>query len=53
MSAAQLGSVESDMASGRVHWCEVIEQMHGIPVGSVEGTFEAYQRDMHPDAAAA
>lgn len=49
MSAARLGSFAWDMTTGRVDWSEDIERMHGIPVGSFEGTFDAYQRDMHAE----
>lgn len=49
MDAARLGSFEWDLVSNVVTWSPAIEQMHGIPVGSFDGTFESYARDIHPD----
>jgi PAS domain S-box-containing protein len=49
LRAASLGTWEFDLDAQRVRWSSTLEEMHGIPVGSFEGTFEAYQRDIHPD----
>jgi PAS domain S-box-containing protein len=49
LSAGAMGVFEWDMREHRVVWSPEIERMHGIPVGSFEGTFEAYQRDIHPE----
>ena len=48
LDAGRLGAWEYDLATGRVHWSATLEQIHGIPVGSFGGDFEAYQRDIHP-----
>src|SRR5690606_35404567 len=49
MIAGRMGAWEYDIAGGRVEWSSTLEQIHGIPLGSFGGTFEDYQRDMHPD----
>lgn len=49
LQAGRMGAWEYDLGAGRVHWSPEIERIHGIPVGSFDGTFEAYQRDIHPD----
>lgn len=49
LQAGGMGTWEWDVATRRVHWSAAIEQMHGIPVGSFPGTFEAYQADIHPE----
>ena len=49
LEAGQLGVWEFDIQRGVVTWSPTLECIHGIPVGSFEGTFEAYQRDVHPD----
>jgi CHASE3 domain sensor protein len=45
LGAGQLGPWEWDIASGVVTWSPDVEAMHGIPIGSFPGTFDAYQRD--------
>jgi PAS domain S-box-containing protein len=49
MEAGRLGVFEWDVATGTVFWSSSLEEAHGIPKGSFEGTFEAFQRDVHPD----
>jgi PAS domain S-box-containing protein len=49
LSAGAMGVFEWNMRDHRVAWSPEIERMHGIPIGSFEGTFEAYQRDIHPE----
>jgi signal transduction histidine kinase len=44
-----MGTWEWNIARERVTWSASLEQIHGIPVGSFPGTFEAYQRDIHPE----
>ena len=38
-----------DIASGHVTWSQGVEQLVGLPSGSFAGSFEAYQRVLHPD----
>lgn len=47
--APALGTWEFDLSTQRVSWSASLEEIHGIPQGSFEGTFEAYQRDIHPE----
>jgi PAS domain S-box-containing protein len=49
LAAGKLGTWEWDIQAGRVRWSPELERMHGIPEGSFDGTFEAYQSDMHPE----
>lgn len=49
LDAGRMGTWEYDIAEQRVHWSARIEQIHGIPVGSFDGTFETYQSDIHPE----
>jgi PAS domain S-box-containing protein len=49
MEAGRLGVFEWDVVTGTVFWSPSLEEAHGIPKGSFDGTFEAFQRDMHPE----
>jgi len=49
LDAAHLGAWEWDIGAQRVSWSPTLEEIHGIPVGSFSGTFEAYQSDVHPE----
>ena len=49
LEAGAMGVFEWELQTGRVMWSSEIERMHGIPVGSFEGTVEAYRRDIHPE----
>ena len=33
----------------KVTWSAMLEQIHGLEVGTFPGTFEAYQQDIHPE----
>lgn len=49
VEAARLGPWEWDIVGGKVHWTPALETLHGIPIGSFDGSFEAWKRDIHPD----
>lgn len=49
LEAGSMGVWSWDTCSGRLNWSATLEDIHGIPRGSFEGTFEAFQRDVHPD----
>ncbi|MBS1118759.1 MAG: chemotaxis protein methyltransferase CheR [Deltaproteobacteria bacterium] len=49
MEAGRLGVFEWDIVTGRVFWSPSLEDTHGIPRGSFAATFEAFQRDIHPE----
>lgn len=49
LEAGQMGIWEWEITTGQVKWSEGLHAIHGIPAGSFPGTFEAFQRDIHPD----
>ncbi len=49
LEAGKLGAWDWDIASGKVTWSAMLEQIHGLEVGTFPGTFEAYQHDIHPE----
>jgi PAS domain S-box-containing protein len=49
LEAGRLGAWDWDIAAQRVTWSTMLEKIHGLAPGSFEGTFEAYQRDIHPE----
>jgi PAS domain S-box-containing protein len=44
-----MGSWEWDIPSGEVVWAASLERVHGLEPGTFPGTFEAFQREIHPD----
>jgi PAS domain S-box-containing protein len=49
LEAGAMGTWEWDAAAGTVSWSEALERIHGLEPGSFPGTFEAFQRDIHPE----
>jgi PAS domain S-box-containing protein len=49
LEAAAMGWWEWDIETGEVRWSDNFEQIHGLPRGAIEGTFEAILRLVHPD----
>ncbi len=49
LEAAGIGIWESDFATGRTTWSEVLERLHGLPAGTFGGTFRAFIDRIHPD----
>ena len=49
LEAGAMGTWEWTIRDGIVRWSEALERIHGLEPGSFGGTFEEYQRDMHPD----
>ncbi len=49
LEAGGMGAWEWDIGAGRVTWSPQLEAIHGLPAGTFGGTFEDYQRDMHPE----
>jgi PAS domain S-box-containing protein len=47
--AAQMGVWDWDIQSGAVRWSDNLEALHGLPPGSFTGTFEGFQKLVHPD----
>ena len=44
-----MGTWEWDCHRRRCRWSENLEQIHGLPPGTFDGTFESYEREIHPD----
>jgi PAS domain S-box-containing protein len=47
--AGGFGTWEWHIPTNRVVWSASLETIHGLTPGSFAGTFEAFQKDMHPD----
>jgi PAS domain S-box-containing protein len=52
LEAGRMGAWEWDIKSGRVIWSPGVEELHGLEPGAFGGTFEEFQRYVHPDDAA-
>jgi PAS domain S-box-containing protein len=48
LEAGRMGDWEWLIASKRVSWSPTLEAIHGLPPGSFGGSFEDFQRDIHP-----
>jgi PAS domain S-box-containing protein len=49
MEAVEMGAWQWDIRENRVTWSTSLERIHGLEPGSFDGTFEAYQQDIHPE----
>ena len=49
MEAGQMGDWEWIIGEGRVIWSPTLEIIHGLEPHSFGGSFEEFQRDMHPE----
>ena len=49
LESGRMGTWEWDVGAERVHWSEGLERIHGLEPGAFGGTFEGFQRDMHPE----
>ena len=49
VEAARLGTWQWEIKTNRVLWSMELERIHGLAPGTFNGTFEAYQSDIHPD----
>jgi PAS domain S-box-containing protein len=49
LEAGRMGAWEWNVRTGQVSWSPTLERIHGLAVGSFDGTFEAYQSDIHPE----
>jgi PAS domain S-box-containing protein len=49
LEAGRLGTWDWDMVEGSVHWSPLLERIHGLEEGEFDGSFEAYQADLHPE----
>lgn len=49
LEAGKMGTWEWRIGTSRVTWSPGLEAIHGLSPGTFPGTFEAYQRDIHPE----
>ncbi len=49
LEAGRLGAWDWDIPGGKVTWSAMLEEIHGLEAGGFEGTFDAYQYDIHPE----
>jgi PAS domain S-box-containing protein len=49
MEIGRMGSWVWNIREATVEWSAALEAIHGLEPGAFEGTFEAYQRDIHPE----
>lgn len=49
LESVGVGIWESDIASGRTSWSNILEHLHGLPVGAFPGTFDAFIQCIHAD----
>lgn len=49
LRAGRMGVWEWDSETGKARWSPMLEQIHGLQPGSFGGTFEEFERDIHPD----
>jgi PAS domain S-box-containing protein len=48
LEGGHMGAWEWELRAGRMHWSETLERIHGLAPGAFDGSFAAYQRDIHP-----
>jgi len=53
MLAGRMGAWQWNPRSGRVRWSPGLERIHGLDPATFGGTFEDFQRDIHPEDRAA
>jgi PAS domain S-box-containing protein len=53
MLAGRMGAWQWHPRTGRVRWSPGLERIHGLEASSFGGTFEDFQRDIHPEDRAA
>ncbi len=44
-----VGVWEADLETGRMHWSETMERLHGMEPGTFGGTFDAFLAAVHPE----
>jgi PAS domain S-box-containing protein len=49
LDAASMGTWDWDLVTQRVTWSDNLERLHGLPLGTFDGTFASYEREIHPD----
>ena len=49
LEAGRVGIWEWDITSGIVKWSANMEEIHGLPPGSFDGSFSTFQKDIHSE----
>jgi PAS domain S-box-containing protein len=49
LEAANMGTWDWDVRAQSVRWSDNVERIHGLPAGTFDGTFQSYEREIHPD----
>ena len=49
LDSGRMGTWEWDVRTNRVAWSDNLEKIHGLPRGGFDGTFEGFQRLIHPE----
>jgi PAS domain S-box-containing protein len=49
LTSGRIGVWSWDIASDRITWSSNLEAIHGLSPGSFDGTFAAFERDIHDD----
>ncbi len=49
LDAGRMGNWEWKVRTNEVVWSPELEAIHGLAPGSFAGTFDAYEKDIHPD----
>jgi PAS domain S-box-containing protein len=49
IDVGKIGIWSWDIASNNLTWSSNLEELHGLPAGSFDGTFSFFEREIHPD----
>ena len=49
LDAANMGTWQWEVKSGRVHWSQNMERLHGLSPGTFDGAFDSYLAEVHPE----
>ena len=49
LHSARVGTWDWDISTGRMHWSDNLEELHGRQPGSFPGTYESAFKDVYPD----
>jgi PAS domain S-box-containing protein len=49
LDAANMGTWDWDLRAQSVRWSDNVERIHGLPPGAFDGTFQSYEREIHPE----
>jgi len=49
LDSGQIGVWSWDIKSNSVKWSANMEQIHGLPAGTFDGTFASFQNEVHPE----